>query len=221
MFLKEDWTQYFPGLSKLETSVKDILLEQSRPVKLAKGTRIFGAGKIPENLLFLRRGTVRVQQNAENGRDIVLYRVTAGESCVMTTACMLTYEEQLAEGIAESDLEAIAIPTSCFETLISTSTVFRHFVFRAYNARMNELLMKIQDVAFSRIDERLAQKLCSLTQKSDELNITHQELATELGSVREVISRQLKTFQKQGWITTMRGKIMITDRDALRSLAGS
>ena len=129
-----------------------------------KGTVIFGPGKSPENLLFLLDGTVRVQQLAENGREIVLYRVQAGESCVLTTACLLAYEDYSAEGVAETPIRAAMVPRVVFDDLIAQSKEFRNFVFSAYSRRITDLFHVIEEIAFQRMDIRLAQKMLELQQ---------------------------------------------------------
>ena len=164
---------------------------------------------------------MRVQQVAENGREIVLYRVQAGESCVLTTACLLAYEDYLAEGLAETAIQAVAIPRSVFEDLIARSSLFRRFVFAAYSKRITDLFVVIEEVAFKRIDIRLAQKLLELGRMSGHVHLTHQQLATELGSAREVISRQLHEFQRRGWVSTARGDIELTDMSAIDDFAGA
>ncbi len=214
-----DWIDRFPGLSKLDEPIKQTLIERSQVVDLPEGTVIFGPGKAPENLLLLLEGTVRVQQVAENGREIVLYRVQAGESCVLTTACLLAYEDYLAEGLAETAIQAVAIPRAVFEDLIAHSSVFRRFVFTAYSKRITDLFVVIEEVAFKRIDIRLAHKLLQLGRGSGHVHLTHQQLATELGSAREVISRQLQEFQRRGWISATRGDVTLTDIAALEHFA--
>jgi hypothetical protein len=94
-----DWTAQFAGLSGLSAEVKATLLAESRIAAVPKGAVIFGPGKAPENLLLLLEGAVRVQQTSESGREVLLYRVAAGESCVLTTACLLAYEDYAAEGM--------------------------------------------------------------------------------------------------------------------------
>jgi CRP/FNR family transcriptional regulator, anaerobic regulatory protein len=179
---------------------------------------IFGPGKSPENLLLMLEGTVRVQQLAENGREIVLYRVHAGESCVLTTACLLAYEDYSAEGIAESEVSAVAIPRKVFDELVSTSAEFRNFVFSAYSKRITDLFLVIEEIAFRRMDIRLAQKLLQLEAEGI-VAATHQQMAAELGTAREVVSRQLSEFQRREWVAQSRGEIRILDRGALEDLA--
>ncbi|WP_417280144.1 Crp/Fnr family transcriptional regulator [Celeribacter sp.] len=216
-----DWIDRFAGLSTLEPKVRARLVAQSQIIHLAAGTVLFGPGKSPENLLMLIEGTVRVQQTTEAGREIVLYRVHAGESCVMTTACLLAYEDYSAEGIAETKIDAVAIPRRVFDDLVATSQSFRNFVFSAYSRRITDLFHVIEEIAFQKIDIRLAQKLLELTNGGPVLKATHAQLAAELGSAREVISRQLQEFQRRGWVQTARGEVKLTDREALDALAHS
>lgn len=216
---REDWTTRFAGLSRLAPEIKARLLAEGRIAAVPKDTVIFGPGKAPENLLLLLEGSVRVQQTSESGREVFLYRVSAGESCVLTTACLLAYEDYLAEGVAESDLEAVLVPRETFDALIALSPEFRRFVFTAYSRRITDLFHVIEEVAFRRVDVRLAQKLLALADAEGSLLATHAALAIELGSVREVISRQLREFQRRGWVELGRGVVRVTVPAALRRLA--
>ena len=214
-----DWTIHFPGLRKLEPAIAKPLIETSKVVHLPAGTTIFGPGQSPESYLLLITGTVRVQQVSETGREIVLYRVAAGESCALTTACLMGYEEYQAEGVTETDVEAVAIPRGTFDELIAKSAEFRRFVFTAFSVRVTNLFRIIDEVAFSRIDIRLAQKLLELADVAGRVALTHQQLASELGTAREVISRQLHEFQRRKWIETSRGALTIEQPVALKNLA--
>ena len=214
----QDWIDRFAGLSRLEPRIREVLTARSQVIRVPADTVIFGPGKSPDNLLLLLEGTVRVQQLAENGREVVLYRVTAGESCVLTTACMLAYEEYTAEGVAETDIVAAAIPRAVFDELVASSKAFRDFVFSAYSRRMTDLFHVIEDIAFRRMDIRLAQKILERAD-TGVLKATHAQLAAELGTAREVISRQLAEFQRRGWIAQGRGTVEILDCDGLRGLA--
>ena len=216
---KSPWVERFPGLSRLESRIKSILLARSAVLDLPRGTVIFGPGKSPENMLFLLDGSVRVQQTSESGREIVLYRIHSGESCVLTTACLLAYDDYSAEGIAETDICAAAIPRSVFDDLVAESAPFRNFVFEAFSKRITDLFLMIDEVAFQRIDVRLAQKLRELADGAELIKATHQQLSVELGTAREVISRQLQEFQRRGWIVQSRGTIRVNDGRALDKLA--
>jgi len=218
--LQDSWVERFPGLSRLDTPTKDLLLSRSTIIEVPAGTMIFGPGHSPENMLFLLNGTVRVQQASETGHEIVLYRIQAGESCVLTTACLLAYDDYSAEGISETDVQAAAVPRVVFDDLVAQSKTFRDFVFAAFSKRITDLFLMIDEVAFQRMDVRLADKLIALAGQDDTIATTHQKLSVELGTAREVISRQLQEFQRRGWIEQARGHINLLKRDELSALAG-
>ncbi len=213
------WLDRFAGLSRLEPPIKELLLRRSQIIEVPADTVIFGPGKSPENMLFLLDGTVRVQQVSESGREIVLYRINAGESCVLTTACLLAYDDYSAEGYAETAVRAAAVPRQVFDDLVAQSKTFRQFVFSAFSKRITDLFLVIDEVAFQRMDVRLAQKLIELSHGADSIETTHQKLSVELGTAREVVSRQLQEFQRRGWVEQSRGTVRLLDRDALSDLA--
>ncbi|MGC2774277.1 MAG: Crp/Fnr family transcriptional regulator [Bradyrhizobium sp.] len=215
----DDWTHAFPLLRQLPHDILLQLRDTSLIVELPEGSRIFGPGQAPESFLMLLDGTIRVQQTSESGREIVLYRVQAGESCALTTACLMGYEDYQAEGIAETTIRAVAVPRMLFDRLIASSREFRQFVFTAFSRRVTNLFRVIEEVAFQRIDVRLAQKLLELAGSKQHIAATHQDLANELGSAREVISRQLTEFARRGWLRVARGTVEITDGPALSRLA--
>ena len=219
--MTENWIARFSGLAQLGHEERATLQAKSSVISAPKGALIFGPGKSPEHYLLLLKGAVRVHQISESGREIVLYRVNAGESCVMTTACMLAHENYSAEGIADTDIQAVAIPRLAFDDLLAQSSEFRNFVFSAYSRRITDLFHVIEEIAFQRLDIRLAQKLIEMAQRQGLVKATHQQLAVELGTAREVISRQLQEFQRRNWIAQTRGAVEILQPDALADLAGN
>ncbi|WP_043767885.1 Crp/Fnr family transcriptional regulator [Algiphilus aromaticivorans] len=217
--IDKDWIAAFPALQALDEADLHRLAAGSHRLSLPAKRTIFGAGTAPDHHLLLLSGNVRVQQIAENGREIVLYRVSAGESCVMTTAFLLAGLEHHAEGIAETAVEAVAVPRTLFDDMLARSAVFRRFVFDTYSRRMTDLFLVIEEVAFRRLDIRLAQLLLRRAGDSKHVHSTHQQLATELGSTREVVSRQLQEFQRRDWLRLGRGEISLLDTAAIRALA--
>ena len=213
------WIDRFEGLAKLPESIRATLAERGHMMHVARGTVLFAPGMEPVNLLLLLAGTVRVQQSSDSGREIVLYRVEAGESCVLTSACLLAQEDYAAEGVAETDVTAVAIPRATFDDLVGRSRQFRDFVFQAYARRMTDLFRVIDEVAFGRIDARLAERLLALARGTGAVQATHQQLAAELGTAREVVSRQLTEFQRRGWIGQSRGLVTLSDPQALAAVA--
>lgn len=216
-----DWIDRFVGLKKLQADIRSDLIKGSKLVSLPAGAVIFAPGQSADNLLLLLEGTVRVQQRSETGREVFLYRVHAGESCVLTTACMLAFEEYSADGIAEVDVKAVAIPRKTFDDLVARSPVFRQFVFTAYSRRITDLFTLIDDIVFQRMDVRLASRLLELADGAQVVHATHATLGTELGTAREVISRTLAEFQRRGWVEQSRGEVRLTGRPGLERLVRS
>lgn len=219
--MKDPWIEKFQGLSRLPDDIRAELEAGSQIVSVPAGTQVFAPGQSADNLLLLLDGTVRVQQKSETGREVFLYRVHAGESCVLTTACMLAFEDYSADGIAETDVKAVAIPRETFDGLVARSPVFREFVFSAYSRRITDLFTLIDDIVFQRMDVRLASRLLELSDDNDLVHATHAFLATELGTAREVISRTLSEFQRRGWVEQSRGQVRLIGRSGLERLVRS
>lgn len=213
-------TTAFPALARLEPDARRILAGGLRDLRVPAGTRVFSDGQACQAFLLLLEGCVRVQKVAESGREIVLYRVEPGQTCVLTTNCLIAHADYGADGIAETPLHGLALTPLSFEELLARSAVWRAFVFSAYATRVSDLLMLIEEVAFGRIDVRLAQLLLAKTTGGPLVTATHQDLAVELGTAREVISRQLKDFERRGWVALGRGRVEVKAPDALKALAG-
>ncbi len=215
------WVDKFPGLSRLPDEVRDDLIKGSEVVNVPAGTQVFAPGQSADKLLLMLEGSVKVQQKSETGREVSLYRVHAGESCVLTTACMLAFEDYSAEGVAETDVTAAAIPRKTFDGLVARSAIFREFVFTAYSRRITDLFTLIDDIVFQRMDVRLAARLLDLADEADVVRATHAFLATELGTAREVVSRTLAEFHRRGWVEQSRGEVRLTGRSGLERLVRS
>lgn len=216
---KAAWIDKFGDLSQLTADERALLAANSAVVTIPAGKRIFEPGRAPEHFLLLIDGSVRVQQLSESGREIVMYRVSAGESCMLTTACLLGHHDYSAEAVAETDLKAVALPRSTFDDLMARSATFRRFVFAAFTARITNLFHLVEEIAFARMDIRLAHKLVELAHGETSIAVTQQQLASELGTAREVVGRVLGELQRRGWVTASRGNIVLSNRPALEALA--
>lgn len=217
--MTESWIEQFPDLAALPAEDRRLLSERAMQVSLPAGTTIFAPGVEAESFILVLDGTVRVQQVSPNGREIVLYRVTGGETCIMTTACLLSGEAVSAEGIAETDVSAVALPKAAFEEALARSPGFRRLVFADYSHRISDLMHVVEEVAFERLDKRLAQRLLDLAGPDGAVSATHQDLATELGTAREVVGRQLKELERRGWLDRARGRIELKEPQRLKALA--
>ncbi len=209
----------FPALAQVEDPAGRSVLTQARLLNLAAGEPVFRLGDRCENYLLVVAGRVKVLARSRSGREIILYRIEDTGSCVLTTSCLLGHDCYPAEGITETEVKAFAIPRPLFDQALQQSAALRTFIFSAYSERLSALISLVQEVAFERIDQRLARYLLEHGRSRQQLHCTHQQLATELGSAREVISRQLKNFEQQGWIQLGRGTIRIDQLHPLQQLA--
>lgn len=215
----EEIARTFPALVGLDPDAARMLDQSARLAAIPAGTILFRDGTECSSYVLVVEGSIRVQKVAENGREIVLYRVERGQSCVLTTNCLIARDDYSAEGLAETDVKALVLPAQAFRSLLAQSPVFRDFVFSAYASRISDLLMLIEEVAFGRIDVRLGAWLRQHAGAEGAVSATHQDIAIELGTAREVVSRQLKDFERRGWVALHRGRLEILDRNGLASLA--
>lgn len=209
------WLEHFPALATLNDEAWRDATAQAIQLTIPADQPVFREGDACSNFLLVLSGAVRVQKLSDTGREIVLYRVEEGQSCILTTACMLGGQTYSAEAFTESEVHAVALPYPAFQQAMHGSRGFREFVFGAYARRVTELLMLIDAITFGRIEQRLATHLLQQADSDGTVHTTHQELARELGSAREVISRMLKEFERRGMVQLSRGCIALQDRMAL------
>ena len=219
--LPTHWWSVFPSLKNIQDPKWVALMSSAREMTIPAGTAMFHAGDPCRNFLFVLEGSVRVEKIAENGREIVLYRVGRGETCLLTTSCLIARERYPAEGVTETDVRAVALPHELFQEALAISPEFRAFVFASFGARFTDLIALVEAITFGRGDARLARRLLESGNGSNGVAATHQQLAAELGTAREVVSRFLKDFERQGLVRLTRGRIEIADRAGLESLAAT
>ena len=188
-------------------------------LRLDEGTRVFGLGMPCERFLFVAAGSVAVTLTGRRGNQIGLYRIGPGQSCVMTTACLLSGEPYAAEGRAETAVLAYARETTRFRARLAASAPFRTLVFDAFAARLAAMMATIEAVAFEPVGQRLATRLLALAGSDRSVPCTHDVLAAELGTAREVVSRQLARWEAAGLVTRRRGTVTLHAPEALRRLA--
>ena len=207
----------YPALGSLSHDQITTLCRPDASLNLPEGTELFTERQACRGFPLLLAGTIKVVKNTAVGREMLLYRVEPGGSCVITSSCLLGHTNYTARGIAETPLRMLILPTAQFEMLIAGNARFRDFVFHLLAERVAELMQLVEEVAFHRLDQRLAKLLLN---KPEPIQTTHQALADELGSVREIVSRLLKGFAAQGLVALGRERISLLDREGLKQLAG-
>ena len=213
---KERLLQQYPMLRELPAADQAEILSTASMMQLPAGTVMFDENQPCQGFPLLLSGNIRVIKAALNGRELQLYRVMPGESCILTSSCLLGNTRYHARGIAEQALEVVMLPAAAFHALLGRQEAFRSYVFHLFSDRLTDLMQLVSAVAFQKLDQRLANLLIS---KPGPIHATHQALADELGSAREIVSRLLKGFAEQGWVRLGREQIDITDAAALKKFA--
>jgi CRP/FNR family transcriptional regulator, anaerobic regulatory protein len=216
--MASDWIEDVPLLRALEEPTKALLREAAIRKSIPKGAVLFRPGDRCVQFPLIVSGIVRVQRITESGREIVLYRVSTNETCILTTASLLSEDAYAAEGVAETDVVAYIVPAERFSGLMNASERFRALVFDGYSRRIATLMSRIEEIVCTRINVRLADRLLALRGADNRISVTQQALAADLGTAREVVGRTLKSFERSGWVKLTRGGAEITDSAALRAL---
>ncbi|MFO1037274.1 MAG: Crp/Fnr family transcriptional regulator [Geminicoccaceae bacterium] len=209
-------------LSRLPEGIRRRVQEEAVRIEVPAGTVLFRPGDACAMYVLLTRGTVRVQLVTSTGHQILLYRVEQGETCVLTTSCLIAHEAYGAEGVAETDVAGLGLTPALFERLLAESNEFRRMVFTDFGRRLADLMVLLNEVAFRRMDARLADWLVqTAAREGTTLRHTHQDVAVELGTAREVVSRQLKEFERDGLLSLARGRIDVLDTRTLRQIGAT
>ncbi|MFW1676835.1 Crp/Fnr family transcriptional regulator [Pontibacter sp. JAM-7] len=214
------WLNQFPLLKQITGCTQwQQAVEQCQILQLPADTAVFHQGDLCQQFVLVLDGAIRVQKLSASGREIVLYRVESGQSCILTTACMLGQQAYQAEAYTEAATRVVVFPVALFRAALDDSQQLRDFVFAGYVQRLAELMLLIDQIAFGRMDSRLACYLLLKAPSVGGLRLTHQQLARELGSAREVISRLLKEFERQDLVSLQRGLIQVCDTPGLQKVA--
>ena len=185
-------------------------------ISMKKGEKVFTEGEGCGRLGFIISGTIKVFKDSPSGRSMTLYRIGRGESCMLSMSCALSNPIHQASAMVEEDAWVITLRPDIFRRLMNDSEDARNYVFTQFALRMTDNMVLIEEVVFKRMDQRLADTLIERSQSGGEIiKMTHEELATELGTAREVISRLLKELELNGLVRLQRGSIEILDLKAL------
>lgn len=210
----------FPALALAGRSTLDEVARRSLVHRAPAGTLLFGEKQPCSGFPLVLAGQVRVAQRYPNGREMQLYRVGPGDACVLSSSCLLGRSQYPASGVAETDVELAVLPPDDFRALVVADAAFREYVFSLFGERLASLLALVEAVTSQKLDRRLAALIVRRADEAPTIRATHQAIADELGSVREIVTRLLRAFEEKGWVELGRERIRITDLDALRGLAG-
>ena len=220
MLTKDQYLHILHALPILRRADHQLVREFQAGAFLARipsGKDVFVEGDLPDAIALLISGVVRVYKIGETGREITLYRFGHGESCILTANAILSSKSFPAIATVEEDAEAVMIPADVFRDWVKHYDLWREFFFDLLSDRLSTVMAVVDEVAFQRMDRRVAALLLSESEIQKPIRVTHQEIAAELGSSREVISRILEDFARTGLIETGRGTIEVINHEELES----
>lgn len=206
----------FPALQSLDAS-QHASLRTLAWHRVPRGSVLFAAGDPCHAFPLLLEGEIQVMRATPDGHEIELYRVQPGESCIVSTSCLLGDAQYSARGQALADVTMAAMPHALFDTLVTTHPPFRQYVFSLFAERLGRMMQRVEDVAFHSLTRRLAAVL--LAARGGVLDVTHERLAAQIGASREAVSRALKKLEDTGCITLGRGRVTVADRARLEGEA--
>lgn len=205
----------YPALAGWQPTLSEAVFADAAWLQVPASTRLFEDGAPCQGFPLVMTGAVQVSRVSPGGRQLELYRVTPGEICVVSTAGLTTAQALSAHGVAVEPTDLVLLSRAGFDQAC-TDARFRRFVFGTFAERLADLMSLAEAVAFQRLDQRLAQALLG---RGSPIRITHQALADELGTVREIVSRLLSRFERAGWVSLGRERVDVLDAAALRAVA--
>jgi CRP/FNR family transcriptional regulator len=215
------WLSAFPALAAIQDEAWLDALRVAKEVLMPPRTVVIRPNDPCQNFLLVTRGTVRVYESSECGREIGLYRTGGGDLCILTLTNLLAGTDYAAEAVTEDEVAAVLIPMLYFQNAMARSDAFRNFIMATLARRLSDVMRVVEQVTFQRLDLRLACLLGQLFERnrSNAISMTHEELARELGTTRVVVSRMLKEFERMGCIRLLRGQIELLSPEALTRLS--
>jgi CRP/FNR family transcriptional regulator, anaerobic regulatory protein len=210
----------FPFLGRMPREAREELSARAVRKNLAHKQILVSGGGDCEYLPFVLRGTLRVYKVSESGKELTLYRIDRGESCILSATCILNTSTFPATVEAEGQTEVVLIPSPLFARWVDSYPEWRRFVFSIYEKRLEMLLTVVEEVAFRHVDARVSAWLAGAAGgHSVAVSATHQKIASEVGTSREVVSRILRDFEVEGLLVTERGRVRILDPAGLSARA--
>jgi CRP/FNR family transcriptional regulator len=219
---KREILSKIPFFNDAPSELKRALMEAATIVHLEAGEFFLREGDTCPNFAIVVSGRLRVFKLEESGQEITLYHVGPGEACPLNVSCILSDRPVPAMAKVDETVEAVIVPAATFRAWIADHEAMRKFVFQMFSTRLTEVMSLVEEVAFRRMDQRLARRLADLLVDESSrgtVEITHADIAADLGTAREVVSRLLKEFERHGAISLSRGRILLRDEEVLRQLA--
>lgn len=196
---------------QFEDALLDVMVKEGRYAELSRGENMINVGEFIRNFPLILTGVIKIMREDDEGKEILLYYLYPGETCALSLSCCMASKVSSIKAVVEDDAEVILIPIQKMDEWVQSFPTWKSFVMQTYQARFEELLETIDELAFNKMDERLWSYLVNRATvlHSNQLDITHSEIAKELGTSREVISRLLKKLEGQQKIAMSRNSIEV------------
>lgn len=217
---KKFMTGILPFWSQLTSIEQNILIENTVTTQFSKGSSIHSGMQECAGILMIKNGTIRTYLLSEEGREVTLYRLQTGDVCVLSASCVLQSIDFDVFVDADTDCEILQLNAQTFSKLSAENVYVELFSYKMATERFSDVMWAMQQILFTSFDKRLAAFLLeeAVKNNSDELKLTHEQIAKYLGSAREVVSRMLKYFSSEGYVVLSRGGITILDRKRLQKI---
>ena len=214
--VRKEFLVQFPIFKTLPMEDLDEAMRAAHVRRVPKGASPFNTNSPCMGFSVVLSGIIRVLKMGANGREVELYRLQPGESCLISSSCMLGKANYSASAEAQTDLLVFTIPPSTFKQLMGRNEGLRDFVFSQFSQRLADLMMLVEAIAFHKLDQRLA---ALLLEEGPELKTSHAKLADRLGTVRDIIGRLLKNFEQRELVKLGRERVTVLDTNGLRDVA--
>jgi CRP/FNR family transcriptional regulator, anaerobic regulatory protein len=219
ILVKDKFMELLPFLTKESFKEIDDFFSALLFQKIPANKIISVEGDACNYFSFLLKGVIRVYKVGSSGREITLYRINEGGSCILTASCILSHKSFPAIAVTELDSEVLSLPANLFKDWVSKYPVWQEYVFNLVSERLADVITIVEEIAFKHVDIRLAERLNQfIIEQTNPIELTHQQLASDIGTSREVVSRILKDFEARGVIQISRGSIKVLDTVKLKAL---
>ncbi len=211
MVTKDEFVKRFPSFRRSPDSLVSDILASGTTAVFPAGKQVYAEGDVCSVIAFVLGGEVRVYKAAQSGREITLYEIGAGETCILNASCVLSGTSYPAYAVTVSESSLLLVPTPVFRRLVAEHEDMRNFVYELLSQRLSAVMELVEEVAFGRMDERLMDYLVEKSE-NDILDTTHQKIANDLGTSREVVSRLLKDLERKSIVRLSRNSITLLGR---------
>lgn len=216
----EELIKNLPYWDDLSEKEKDLVAQRAVKVGFEKGEFIDGFNDACLGMVYVTKGSVRVFITSKEGREVTLFHIFEGDSCILSASCVIGEISLDVQLVAEDDTEILAVPAGTFSSLMDSNIHVKCFAYELSTKRFSTVVWVMQQILFDRFDERLARLLVGIYKKTgdEKIKMTQEDMAKEVNSAREVVARMLRQFADDGWVEINRGQITLIDVDALKDL---